>query len=137
MNTLPMFLTSVDGYIRLTQAQLVRIELVHLFSGFDDPDSATDDIVTGYTEWVSVMNSKGSAISVGWDWQLRRLGGVPNLARISNPRSNLMLQDSSIIDLGQFKTEIILASFVDALDWKDNTLLHVMLGCTAPVHQPH
>ncbi|WP_323145080.1 DUF4902 domain-containing protein [Massilia phyllosphaerae] len=132
-----MFLTSSDGYIRLTQEQLVRIELVHLISGFDDPNSSSDAIVTGYTEWVSVMNHDGSAISVGWDWQLRRVGGVSNLARISSPRSNLMMQDNSITDLGQFKSEIILATFVDALHWQDNTLSHIMLGCTAPVHQSH
>lgn len=122
-----MLSVSSDGYIRLTQDQLSSLELVHLISGLDEDsasplhtDGATGAI-TGYTEWVCPIGS-GAAITIGWDWRMQGGADQASLERISDPRSNLMLQDNSKIDHGQIHTLVEVCTFVDSLNWQKVTL---------------
>lgn len=115
-----MLSVSTDGYIRLSFARLQTITLVHLISGLDEnvPKIAhcgampTD--ITGYTEWV---NDTVPTITIGWDWQMDADCNRIRLRRISEPRSNILLQDAAGMDVGPEKTIIMLEAFIDGIDW--------------------
>lgn len=123
-----MLSVSSDGYIRLLHDQLHALKPVHLVSGLDD-DSPPElhcgtaaGAITGYTEWICPIDASGAAITIGWDWRMLGSGEGLNLERISDPRSNLMLQDNSKIDYGQINTLVEVCTFVDNLSWQNVTL---------------
>ena len=117
-----MLSVSADGYIRLSFAEIQTIALSHLISGLDESVPvairggvmATD--ITGYTEWVSTTTP---TITIGWDWQMDADHRCILLRRISEPRSNVMLQNQAGIDIGPEKTITMLEPLIDGLDWID------------------
>ncbi|MES2299296.1 MAG: DUF4902 domain-containing protein [Pseudomonadota bacterium] len=117
-----MFSISTDGYIRLTLAKLRSFKLIHLISGMDEDvppcseHGAISTAITGYTEWVS---SGTPALTIGWDWQMNVSDGNVCLTRISESRSNILLQDGNLLDLGPTESSALLDHFVDTLDWHD------------------
>ncbi|OYV71357.1 MAG: hypothetical protein B7Z67_01060 [Acidiphilium sp. 21-60-14] len=100
---------SEDGYIRLSFPELEAIRLIHMTSGLDEyaPEivsaGAISTSITGYTEWIS---NTSPAITIGWDWQLETICNPVSLKRISEPRSNIMLEDAGKRDMGPLKTAI-------------------------------
>ncbi|MBU2571495.1 MAG: DUF4902 domain-containing protein [Gammaproteobacteria bacterium] len=117
INMLPV---SIDGYIRLSFAKLQAVSLVHLISGLDEnspavtPSAAIATEITGYTEWV---NTSIPTITIGWDWQMNAAHNHILPRRINEPRSNIMLIDSTGRDIGPMKTMIMLEALIDELDW--------------------
>lgn len=118
----------MDGYIRLSFAELQTVHLIHLISGLDEDSPAELSggaillAITGYTEWVS---NTLPALSIGWDWQMDVVRDHVRLRRISEPRSNILLQDASRLDVGTDKTVALLEAFVDALNWQDGAQKHI------------
>jgi hypothetical protein len=131
--TISMVAVSDDSYIRLLFAELQAIRLTHLISGLDADypapisSGAMPTTITGYTEMVSTTTP---TITVGWDWQMDAAHNHIRLRRISEPRSNLMLQDISRVDLGAAKTIALLESFIDALSWQIEVQSHIDLRYT-------
>ena len=123
-----MLAVSMDGYIRLSFAELQTVHLIHLISGLDEDSPAELSggaillAITGYTEWVS---NTLPAISIGWDWQMDVVHGQVRLRSISEPRSNIMLQDASRLDVGAEKTVALLEAFIDTLNWQVDTHKHI------------
>jgi hypothetical protein len=119
---------SDTGYVRMSYAQLQKIYLTHLVSGVDEDgpespfDSASATAITGYTEWVS---QGGLTVTVGWDWRMVPNGNALRLRRLSEPSSNLMLQDTDGGDLGPVKTAALLETFIDGFNWQDQTLEYI------------
>lgn len=119
---------SDDGYVHLPAAEMQRICLIHIISGIDEdvPAGATEagvpTTITGYTEWT---NNARPAISIGWDWQMHASQSDVFLQRVSPPRSNLMLQNTSRSDVGPAKTESLLEDIIDQLNWQTTTLNHI------------
>lgn len=115
-----MLSVSADGYIRLSFARLQTITLVHLISGLDEniPKiahcGAMPTEITGYTEWATNV---APTITIGWDWQMDADCNRILLRRISEPRSNILLQDAAGMDVGPEKTIIMLEAFIDGIDW--------------------
>ena len=113
---------SPDGTIRLGLADLYLVHFQHLLSGLDEnvaPAEAAHAMstsLTGYTEWLSLETP---VISLGWDWQLDTTGTVVQLRRVGEPRSNMMLIDEALRDLGDALSTQALARFVDQLCWQD------------------
>ena len=103
-----MLTVSDDGYIRLTHAELEQELLIHLVSGLDEDTDNIEGVttMTGYTEWVSASTP---TISMGWDWQL---GATEQLIRISDIRSNVMLQNIHSIDCDMPKNNALLEHFI-------------------------
>lgn len=115
-----------DGYIRCTLAQLQIIQLKHLVSGLDEGvppesrgDASSSTVITGYTEYV---HEGGAVITIGWDWEVSTSSGPAHLRRIGNPRSNIMLLDENLHDLGHATTEQLLGEYVDTTEWQALTL---------------
>lgn len=121
---------SPDGTLRLQFDQLRALTLVHLVSGVDedmssiDPNAASVRIVTGYTEWV---NEGKARLTLGWDFKLQTNGAKRTLARVDEPRSNIVLLDQNLVELGRHATGVLLSQFVDALAWQDATLNAIKL----------
>ena len=115
-----MLSVSVDGYMRLSFAKLQTISLVHLISSLDENSptishtGAMPTEIMGYTEWVSTSTP---TITIGWDWQMDADHNHILLRRISEPRSNIMLQDSTGMNVGPTKTIFMLEVLVDVMDW--------------------
>ena len=119
---------SKDGYLRLTLSAFRAIALRHLFSGLDtDSDSETPNhhaagasaaSILGFTEWVSDTTP---AVSVGWDWRLDTNAGPPRYVRDGEVRSNIMLIEPGLGDLGDLATSATLSAAVDALSWAAET----------------
>lgn len=78
--------------------------------------------ILGYTEWVS---KTFPTITIGWDWQMDADHNHILLRRISEPRSNIMLQDSTGMDIGPAKTMILLEVLIDVLDWPIEVRNHI------------
>lgn len=116
-----MLTVSDDGYIRLTYAELQQEVLTHLTSGLDEDTDNTEGItnITGYTEWVTTNTP---IISMGWDWQL---GANEQLIRISDIRTNVMLQNNHPIDYDTPKNNALLEQFVDNLNWQTTVKLNI------------
>lgn len=116
-----MLTISPDSYIRLTYTALQTIPLEHLISSVDEElpanpqDHAMLTTISGYTEWLSRVKP---GITLGWDWQLSFVEGLPELRRINSPRSNLMLVDEQHKDLGEPDSSALLAEFIDQFDWQ-------------------
>jgi len=111
-----------DGYARLTHDTFLSTALQHLLSGLDEDapapmqEGASFAPISGYTEWVSTTTP---AITLGWDWQLALVNGRSLYVRLGAPRSNVMLVDANLIDLGAAKTALLLELAIDALPWQD------------------
>jgi hypothetical protein len=112
---------SNDGYIRLPFTKLRAIPIFHLASGLEENyptiilGGAIETEIVGYTEWISNTNPP---ITIGWDWQMGVVNHGVLLRRISEPRSNIMLQDLIQKDLGPRKTIMQLEELIDTLDWR-------------------
>lgn len=121
---LPLATLSSDGYVRLTLDALLAIPLVHLISGVDEDnqisavEGASPASISGYTEWVSTTIP---ALTVGWDWQLGVSNGLPSYTRLDSVRANIMLVDAQRCDFGSDKTNVMLESAIDAIDWQETT----------------
>lgn len=130
---------SDTGYVRLSFEELQNLMLVHLISGMDDDapvrasDSATETAIGGYTEWVSTGNPP---ITLGWDWQMLFENKFISLRRVSEPRSNVMLQSAGRLDLGHDKTVMLLETFIDAYDWQPEALEQVTARYSAEPAAP-
>lgn len=128
LTTATMLTVSMDGYIRLSFAELQGVHLIHLISGLDEDSPAELSggaillAITGYTEWVS---NTLPAITIGWDWQMEVVHDHVRLCRISEPRSNIMLQDAGRLDVGTEKTVALLEAFIDALNWQVDAQMHI------------
>ena len=117
---------SHDGYLRLTLAAFRAIALRHLFSGLDedaegpghDAAGASVASILGFTEWCSDTTP---AVSLGWDWRLNTHGRRPRYVRDSEVRSNVMLIEPGLGDLGELATSATLSAAVDALPWATET----------------
>lgn len=125
---------SEDGYIRLSFPKLEAIRLIHMISGLDEyaPEivsaGAISTAITGYTEWIS---NTSPAITIGWDWQLETISSPVSLKRISEPRSNIMLEDAGKRDMGPVKTAALLEIIIDTLDWQIAVMDHIDLRYSA------
>ena len=121
-----MLFSPCDGYVRMSLTDLELVQLTHLVSGIDTAgDRITDTSaapITGYSEWVS---AGFPAITIGGDWQMSLSPGQPMLTLISEPRSNIMLQDERCHDLGPDVTKMLLSRFVDALAWRSEVADYV------------
>ena len=122
--TAPLTMTPTGQiYVRADDLHLVR--LTHLMSALDEwtPSiSATAAIaseLTGYTEWLSTAEP---TVTIGWDWQLVTNGTQLTLIRVSPPRTNLIIQDSTGKHIGQQSEDLILGKWVDEIDWQNNTM---------------
>jgi hypothetical protein len=123
-------LPSGDGYLRLSQARLRAIPLIHLISGLDfDPAGtppgsvgATLAAIVGFTEWASETTP---ALSLGWDWLMEASDREIRCLRMGEPRSNIMLLDRHSRDLGPMQTAVALALAVDELNWHETVADYV------------
>ncbi|MFC0252250.1 DUF4902 domain-containing protein [Massilia consociata] len=117
-----------DGQIRLCIPDLTLVRLVHLISGMDEDtpeciqSGAVASTMTGYTEWVS---TDVPTITIGWDWQIQTSNNQLSLKRLGEPRSNVILQDNIGVDLSQQYADRILSEWVDAMEWKNETLQYL------------
>jgi len=117
-----MVILSKDGYVRLTLETFLSSPLVHLLSGLDDDkppllqEGASLARVSGYTEWVSATMP---TITLGWDWRLDVSQRYLVYVKLSAPRSNVMLVDALLRDLGSTKTSALLESAIDTFAWQD------------------
>lgn len=111
---------SDDGLVRLPEQALSTVRLRHFVSGLDVPEAAPipgcGDVteVTGFTEWIA---GRCPYISLGWDWVLDVLHGHTFLKRTGEPRSNVMLVDGHMRDLGMAASLRRLTAIVDGLAW--------------------
>jgi hypothetical protein len=116
-------IVSNDGYVRLTLSAFRAIALRHLFSGLDEDEEsgassaagASESSILGFTEWVSDTTP---AVSLGWDWRLNTIGGGARYVRDSEVRSNVMLIEPGLGDLGDLATSATLSTAIDALAWE-------------------
>jgi uncharacterized protein DUF4902 len=121
-----LLVMSSDGYLRLTLSALRSLGLRHLFSGLDEdresrsrkPAGASLASILGFTEWVTDTTP---AVSLGWDWRLNTLGRRPRYVRDSEVRSNVMLIEPGLGDLGDAATSATLAAAIDAMSWEAET----------------
>jgi len=112
---------SAEGLIRLTVDELTSTSLVHLSSGIDEQGQparicgrATS--ISGYTEWISQQRP---VITLGWDWCIRAASGSAHWQRLDSPRSNIIVVDGALRDMGWKRNLWVLASLVDALPWEE------------------
>ncbi len=122
---------SNDGYVRLTLSAFRAIALRHLFSGLDQDEEesaassatgASESSILGFTEWVSDTTP---AVSLGWDWRLNTLSGRARYVRDGEVRSNVMLIEPGLGDLGDLVTSATLCTAVDALAWEAETKQYI------------
>lgn len=134
-----MLSVSDDGYIRLSFAKLQTVSLIHLISGLDEispttiSDSAMATEIMGYTEWIS---KTFPTITIGWDWQINTGSNQIQLQKIGKPRSNILIQDSTGIDIGTIETTTLLEALIDALDWAIEVQSHIETRYTPPSDSP-
>lgn len=124
------FIVSPDGYVRSHWPLLRATRLIHHYSGLNDDPVLTRSAgairceITGYTEWVDEV---GPIITIGWDWQM--VGGHRKtaLARLGEPRSNIMVLHHSGVDLPAEENLDVLADYIDAFDWQSEVVLRMGL----------
>lgn len=113
---------SSTGLIRLSIDELLCTPITHLMSCVDVEDcpklsncgKATS--ISGYTEWASTQEP---IISIGWDWYLQVTPSGPLWSRVGFPSSNVLLIEEAGRDAGWDRSRDILATFVDALPWRE------------------
>ena len=120
---------SEDGYVRLTLSAFRAIPLRHLVSDLDQDTAssrnaigASEATILGFTEWVS---DTLPALSVGWDWYLDTTSGQARYVRDGEIRSNVMLVEPGLGDLGGWATSETLCAAIDALDWQSQTTQYI------------
>lgn len=119
-----------DGYLRLTLAGFRSICLRHLLSELDEDVAApglaaagaSAASIMGFTEWTSDTTP---AVSLGWDWRLDTEGSEARYVREGEVRSNIMLFEPGIGDLGDLATSATLCAAVDVLAWQAETHNHI------------
>ena len=119
-----------DGYLRISKAALLSINLRHLASAIDlslgvseRPAGVSSDALTGYTEWVG--NWYDAEISVGWDWWVVRGSiAVLNPAEI---RTNIQVIAADGHSESSLMTRIHLLEWIETLPWRD-VLMQVVLA---------
>ncbi len=102
--------------------ELLSTSITHLISGVDLEDrpklstcgKATS--ISGYTEWVSVHEP---TISIAWDWCIQFTPSGTIWTRVGLPSSNVMLIEDTGCDADWERSRDILATFVDALPWRE------------------
>lgn len=113
-------LSGVDGYIRMHQRDLYRVELIHVCTLRDAEllgAVAHGAQSAGLTEWIGKLNGSSTGISMGWDWYR----DAQNLIRLANSeiRSNLMLVGLSGSDWGMHRTEHALRRWIGRFNWAE------------------
>ncbi|MDD5280461.1 DUF4902 domain-containing protein [Acidithiobacillus sp.] len=111
-----------DGYVRLESVKTLPILLEHWLSELDLEKSSEVIYsglrltnITGFTEWVSKTSP---AITLGWDWELSAVSGIPGYRRTGSLRSNVMLTDEKQADIGEMGTDKLLSEWIDGLEWE-------------------
>jgi len=110
---------SGDGYLRATIGELHRWSLTHFLTAFDSLAAPSDAafVVSGVTEWICQVPSKNMIASLGWDWYLPGLQGVPACSNC-DIRTNVMLVNCEGQDLGQHLTSENLAEWLKRTGWE-------------------
>lgn len=106
----PVFTFSSNYYLRIRLAELMQLELCHLFSEVTSYELSG---AKGYTEWGGSLDQK--PLSLSWEWMILGDGII-----IPGPRpvtSNIMLIDAKGYDLGPECTAESLTTKITALDW--------------------
>lgn len=115
----------IDCYVRVSEAELLKLPLTHLESGVDtdeDVDGAPDEyaagghvqVVRGFTECVS---DSQPVVSVGWDWTL---GGLQTpVLDPHSVRTNVMLVDDRRVDCSYQTTIAAVITLIDRHAWQD------------------
>ncbi len=122
---------SHDGYVRMTRHVFLRLPLVHYLSGLDEDHlhplvhGGVESTISGYTEWIS---SSVPVVSVGWDWRLNLLTGVPRYEREGGARSNIMIIDAENgRDVGDDATAETIAYRLDRSGWEEDIRRQIAL----------
>ena len=102
-------------------AEFACAPLAHLLTVLDEESGdpaqcGRTAAICGYTEWVS---DTAPAISIGWDWQLDLRHGQVRCRRAGEPRSNIMLVNSRLQDLGPHRTAVLLGNAIDQKPWQE------------------
>jgi Domain of unknown function (DUF4902) len=117
-------LFSRDYYIRVTSADLQKLELLHLFSYVDpcvvqDAGGISGDgragVCAGSTEWHGPART--GQVSLAWDWVRHDDGHILALKRVA-PRTNLHLLDHAGYDLSGKDHVAELWRFLDGFAWQ-------------------
>lgn len=115
----------IDCYVRVSEAELLKLPLTHLESGVDadeDVDSTPDgyaagghvQVVRGFTECVS---DSQPVVSVGWDWTL---GGLQTpVLDPHSVRTNVMLVDNRQVDCSYQATIAAVIALIGRHAWQD------------------
>ena len=126
---MPLLAVSADGYVRISLTRFRTIALRHLLSELDEDEAcsaaaagACAASILGFTEWVS---DTAPALSLGWDWRLDTSGMDARYVREGEVRSNLMLCEPGIGDLGDRATSATLCAAIDALAWQAETYNYI------------
>ena len=117
MVTIPThFSISTDGFIRMSENQLMNYPLQHLISTVESTQIEDSQILYyGFTEWATSLTP---ALSTGWDWEFVEQNGIASLKRIGLPRSNIMIVDVSGTDIGCDVTKTLIEKKIDTLFWE-------------------
>ncbi|MEM5370913.1 DUF4902 domain-containing protein [Paraburkholderia azotifigens] len=132
--------TSPDGYIRLSEHALARLQLVHSVSCIDNElldelrANAFDALCAGYTEWQSTRFPGSVAVSIGWDWYLDRTSGAL-LVVGPDVRSNIMVVDVLGEDVGMAGTSRIIVRRLATMSWS-RAVEHAAFPCAPVLNAP-
>ncbi len=107
-----------DTRVRVTTADLERLQLKHIYSEAEDAGD------TGYTEWSAAYTR---ALTFGWDWNYDRDTGELR-ADWPQLRTNLMLTDASGADLGAERTSACVAQLAAEVGWEQRVADEVDLA---------
>ncbi len=97
-----------DTRVRVTTADLERLQLKHIYS------EAEDALDNGYTEWSAAYTR---ALTFGWDWNYDRETGAL-VADWPQLRTNLMVTDAAGADLGPEQTSACVAQLAAEVGWQ-------------------
>lgn len=115
-----------DGYVKLHLRSFRGIRMEHFVSGLEEEahdgnlaEGACASTIEGYTEWVS---ASAPIISLGWDWVFDPMRIPSMLVRQSSLRTNVMLLDNDGVEVGPFKTAVLLEAVLDCFGWQETVL---------------
>ena len=111
------------GQVQATVQELLTLRLKHLHSAVDPEPSGTPPqqrcgtatTLSGYTEWVGDTHLP---ISLGWDWRIKAHAHTAQWQRDELPRTNIQLVNERGHQLPWEDNLRVLATWVDAQDWK-------------------
>lgn len=118
-----------DGYIRLKEAALHHIPMLHLHSGLhaeSDWRCVSNPELNGFTEWYSETLP---SISIGWDWRLNILSDPAQFELTGLPFTNLQLQTAENEDYPAQENLMLIKRFIETLQWTP-ALTKVLQACT-------